>query len=60
MAAGVASVVNQEAQNQVAYQSVLESRVPVTTLERVNETAGMPEDEAALRYVLSIPEGSGR
>ena len=60
MAAGVASVLRQQAEQQVAYQSVLEERIPVTTLEKLSASQGISDDEAALRYVLSLPEGSGR
>jgi hypothetical protein len=58
--AGIASVATERAENQLAYQRVLMPTTPVTTLERVSATAGLSEDEAALRYVLSLIEGQGR
>lgn len=59
MAAGIASVSSRDVENQIAYQS-LDDRIPINTLERINATVGLSEEEAALRYVLSIPEGQGR
>jgi hypothetical protein len=52
MAAGVASLALQTNEKRVAYQSVLDDRVPLTSLERVARTAGISDKEAALRYVL--------
>jgi hypothetical protein len=61
IAAGVASVYTQGSDNTLAYAELLNpDSVPVTTFERVTATQGISEDEAALRYVLSILEGSGR
>jgi hypothetical protein len=60
MIAGIASVVTSEAENQLAYRSVMEERVPLSTYERVSATGGISTGDAALRYVLSIPDGPGR
>jgi hypothetical protein len=60
MAAGVASVARESAENQLAYQRVLDPTTPVTTMERVSATVGISEEEAAIRYVLSLIEGQGR
>jgi len=69
MAAGIASVVTQQADDAFAY-SVLDDGMPVvtapsvtvpgTTLERVSSMVGLTENEAAVRYVLSLVEGPGR
>jgi hypothetical protein len=60
MIAGIASVVTSEAENRLAYRSVMEERVLLTTYEKVSTTGGISTGDAALRYVLSIPEGPGR
>jgi hypothetical protein len=60
MAAGVASVVTQRAESRLAYQAAFDDRTPLTTYEKVSRTSGISDHEAALRYVLSINEGSGR
>ncbi len=70
MAAGIASVVTQQADDAFAYSSVLDDGMPVvttpsvtvpgTTLERVSSMVGLTENEAAVRYVLSLVEGPGR
>jgi hypothetical protein len=60
MAAGVASVLRQDAESQLAYQSVFEDSPPLTSYDRVLSTAGISERDAAFRYVLSMPEGASR
>lgn len=52
MIAGVASVALQKNEKQIAYQSVIDDRVPLTTLERISRTTGISDKEAALRYML--------
>jgi hypothetical protein len=61
MAAGVAAVMNKDEANQIAFQSLLDGeRTPITAFERVGATAGLSDEEAALRYVLSLTEGLSR
>jgi hypothetical protein len=70
MAAGVASVMTQQREELFAEENVLDAGMPVvtapntnlavTTFERVSSMVGVSEDEAAVRYVLSLVEGSGR
>jgi hypothetical protein len=70
MAAGIASVVTQQRDELFAEENALDAGMPVvtapnasvavTTFERVSSMVGVSEDEAAVRYVLSLLDGTGR
>jgi hypothetical protein len=70
MAAGVASAVTRQSDDMFVYQPLMDEGLPastvqlgtgpITTLERVSSMVGVSEDEAAVRYVLSLVDGSGR
>jgi hypothetical protein len=69
MTAGVVSVMERQNEDQFAYTSVLDDELPVinapttaplTTFEKVSSMVGVSDDEAAVRYVLALVEGSGR
>jgi hypothetical protein len=59
LVAGIASSVRRSEQNQVAI-GLEEGPTPVTAMEKVSAMVGISEEEAALRYVLSLTEGNGR